>query len=572
MNSYLVKNINLLDDKMYRIICFGDSITKGYHSRFKKMVIELYSEYNPQVINAGIAGETSVDGLKRLDSVIEFNPNVVIIGFGMNDWRKGVNIEVFKNNVEFMIDEFKKRDIRTILLTINPDAYQKNQISKPLIQYNQEIKTIAYRKKLRIADVYSLWLKELPNVEMGLYDEIHPNEHVGNKIICTSLLQIIFRTQTVVVWAFNGLYPFCNYKCEYCYVHSTVNAGHYFCKDLTMDEWKEAFRSIFGNEKIIFYLSYGEPMLSQGFYNVLEMIADEPKWYGHITSNLSVPLERLVNTKLVKEGRFYINASFHPTQVKIEIFLKKLLFLRKKGIECPIVLVAHPIILQNFEYYINYFKKYNFLVHVRRFKGWYAGEIYPKNYSEEERNLIAKYCDDATIRYMLNESTVDLRGKLSYEGMYYILVDEKGDVWTSPDSKSKYLGNVFKKNVKLFTEPQPYKVRWNGSVNGVAALLETKYKELSGNFVLSFAKQGGVYKTNSGIIYKNLNTDFTNLNIKAEYGFPGSKKKTDALHRFFSIIQHNWNSLTHDFITRKIYPIAERSRRKIIKNIYTLFS
>ena len=42
-NSNLVKMKlnNLLDDKMYRIICFGDSITNGYHSRFKKMVREI---------------------------------------------------------------------------------------------------------------------------------------------------------------------------------------------------------------------------------------------------------------------------------------------------------------------------------------------------------------------------------------------------------------------------------------------------------------------------------------------------------------------------------------------------
>ena len=557
---------------MFRIICFGDSITKGYYSRFEKMLRERYPDYNTQVINAGIVGETSVDGLRRLHEVIESNPNVVIIGFGMNDWRKGVCITVFRKNIEYMVDKFEKQDIRTILLTINPDVHQKNQVSAPIVQYNQEIKSIAYKKKVRIADVYSLWLKELPNVKIGLYDEIHPNEHVGNKIICQALMRVIFRTQTVVVWAFNGLYPFCNYKCEYCYDHSTINDGHYFIKDIDMVEWRKAFRNTFGNEKVIYYLSYGEPMLSQGFYDVLEMIADEHKWYGHMTSNLSVPLERLVNTKLVKEGRFYINASFHPTQIKADKFLKKLLFLREEGVECPIVLVAHPLLLKDFQDYIHFFGKYDFLVHVRRFRGWYEGEHYPQAYTDDVRRLIAKYCDNATIRYMLNESNVDLRGKLSYEGMYYVLVDEKGDVWTSPDSKNKYLGNVFKNNVELFTEPQLYKVRWNGSVNGVAALLETGYRELSGNFVLSFAQQGGVYKTESGIIYKNISTDFTDSKIRAEFRFPGSEKKPDTVHHFFSKAKHKLNSLTQDYISRKVYPLVERNRRKIIKGLYTLFS
>ena len=95
---------------------------------------------------------------------------------------------------------------------------------------------------------------------------------------------------------------------------------------------------------------------------------------------------------------------------------------------------------------------------------------------DEQRRLVAKYCDDATIKYMLNESSVNMKGKLSYEGMYYVLVDENGDVWTSPDSKGQYHGNVFKKDVRLFTEPQPYPVSWCGSVNGIANSLETDYR------------------------------------------------------------------------------------------------
>ena len=553
-----------------RIVCFGDSITKAYCSRFEKLLKERYSDRNIQVINSGLVSETSVDGLRRLDEVLAHEPNIVIIGFGMNDWRKGVEKGAFKENIELMIDTFAKRDIRTILLTINPDAHVKGKVSKQLIEYNGLIRNIAYEKKIRIADVYTLWMKELPSVETGLYDEIHPNEHVGNQIICEAIMRVVFRSQTVVVWGFNGLYPFCNYSCEYCYVDSDVNARHNFRQDIALSEWHKAFKSTFGNEKLVFYLSYGEPTLSLHFYDVLDLIASEPKWYGHMTSNLSSPLERLVNTKLVKEGRFFINGSFHPTQVKPEKFLQQLLFLRENGIECPIVLVAYPPILKDFERYIQFFEKHGFLVHVRRFRGWYNGNYYPQSYTDDERRLIAKYCDDATIKYMLNEKSVDLKGKLSYEGMYYLLVDENGDVWSSPDSKSKYLGNIFKEDVRMFTEPQPYPVNWNGSVNGIASLLETGYSELTDNFVLSFARQGGVYKTGSGINYKNLNVNFSDPKIRREYGFPDAKIESTVFGKLVSKSKQEWNKLTREYLTRKIYPIVERKRRTIIKQIYEL--
>ena len=43
---------------------------------------------------------------------------------------------------------------------------------------------------------------------------------------------------------------------------------------------------------------------------------------------------------------------------------------------------------------------------------------------------------------------------LTYAGMYYILVDNDGDVWQTPDYHGRHpLGNVLKNNVRLFTEP-----------------------------------------------------------------------------------------------------------------------
>ena len=554
----------------YTIVCFGDSVTKSYSHRLSKVLAEKYPAYTLQVINEGVVSETTVGGLTRLNKILGYQPDIVLIGFGMNDWRKGVDKLTFEKNLKQMVTSFKEKAIRTILLTMNPDAHIKNKISEKLVEYNNVIRSVAYDEKVRIADVYSLWMRELPKPELGLYDEIHPNEHVGNKLICEAISRIIFRTQTVVVWGFNGLYPFCNYECPYCYVASDVNDQHHLKKEVPFKEWSQGFKTAFGNEKIVFYLSFGEPTLSLGFYDVLDMIAKNPNWAGHMTSNLSAPLDKLVNTQLVKEHRFFVNGSFHPTQVDHEKFLSQVLFLRDHGIECPVIIVAHPPVLPKLQFYVEFFSKNNFLVHIRRFRGWYNGKYYPSSYTEEERRKVAKYCDDATIKYMLNESTIDLKGKLSYEGMYYILADENGDIWTSPDSKSKYLGNIFKENVRLYTEPQPYTVKWNGSVNGVADLLETGYTELRNNFVMSFSNQGGVHKTESEVFYKNLTTDFSNSKVRQEYGFPNCDYITNLPQSFASKSRLKCNEITKEYITRKIYPVLERKRRSVIKSIYEL--
>ncbi len=548
-----------------KIVCFGDSITKGYCNRFENQIKKEYSDLQINVINAGVVSETTVDALQRLNQVIKLEPDVVVVGFGMNDWRKGVAEEAFRNNLVHIVEELDKRFIRVVLMTMNPDYHQKGQVSKQLIEYNETIRNIAHEKKVRIADTYSLWLEELPNIKEGLSDEIHPNERVGNEIICKALMRIVPRSQTVIVWAFNGIYAFCNYKCEYCYVPSQVNMGHHFQGDIK--EWHDAFKNTFGNQKLVFYLSFGEPTVAKSFYDVLDMIAGEPNWYGHITSNLSVPLERLAGTKLVKEGRLDINGSFHPTQTTIDKFLKKLLFLREHGIECPVVFVMYPPFIKKFEEWFKIFKEHNFLFHIRRFRGWYKGKYYPKAYTEEERQLIAKYCDDATIKYMLNDFNVDFKGWLSYQGMYYLFVDPHGDVQTSPDSSDKYLGNIFKGNVKLFTEPQPYGNDWNGSVNGVASFLDLNYRELEDNFVISFARQGGVYHTENSVYYKNMDTDFNDPKIRKEYNFPlVGEYREGFLDRAKERILAEYFR-RREYVYREIYLRVLRKRNRVLKTI-----
>ena len=551
-----------------RIVCFGDSVTKGYYKKFDSRVRDAYSDYQIEIINAGEVGETSADGVQRIEKIIDLNPEVAIVGFGMNDWRKGVRIEDFRSNIELIVDSFCRCNIRVILMNINPDGHRKGEVSREIIEYNKIIKDVALTKSVQIADIYSSWLKQLPEIKVGLSDDFHPNK-IGNEIICEVLMRTVPRSQTVVVWAFNGVHAFCNYKCEYCYVSSDVNVGHHFRGNI--DGFHHAFKDTFGNRKIVFYLPFGEPMAGRGFYDVLDMIAEEPNWTGHITSNLSLPLDKLVKMKLVKDGRLNINGSFHPTQVSVDEFLTKLLFLREHGIECPVVFVMYPTFIKDFEGYFEAFNRHHFLVHVRRFRGWYDGRFYPEAYTNDERKYIARYCDDATIKYMLNDSSINLKGKLSYEGMHYVLTDETGNVYPSPDNTDKYLGNVFKGDVKLYTEPQPYRLSWNGSVNGVASLLELNYRELEGNFVVSFAKQGGVYYTPNDIYYKNLNTDFDSLAIMQEYGFP--LKRYDNKLFINSVIRklkRQYSIVVRKYFDRKIYPVLERRVASMIRFIGNL--
>ena len=88
---------NGIRDK-YRIVCLGDSITHGenlpYEDAHPAILADLLRERHPQldavVINAGMCGHTSVQGLARLErDVLWYQPHVVFVAFGLNDGNLG---------------------------------------------------------------------------------------------------------------------------------------------------------------------------------------------------------------------------------------------------------------------------------------------------------------------------------------------------------------------------------------------------------------------------------------------------------------------------------------------------
>ena len=80
------------------IACFGDSITAGPgidpgHTWPDDLQADLDRRgYHYKVVNAGISGNTSKDGVDRLQDVLRLHPAIVIVEFGGNDGLRGLPI------------------------------------------------------------------------------------------------------------------------------------------------------------------------------------------------------------------------------------------------------------------------------------------------------------------------------------------------------------------------------------------------------------------------------------------------------------------------------------------------
>ncbi len=98
------------------ILCMGDSLTAGYRldpsDAYPALIQTRIEErgWEFEVINAGVSGETTAAGLRRLSWLLKNPVAVMILELGANDGLRGVPVETVKANLQQIIDEARDRD------------------------------------------------------------------------------------------------------------------------------------------------------------------------------------------------------------------------------------------------------------------------------------------------------------------------------------------------------------------------------------------------------------------------------------------------------------------------------
>lgn len=106
--------------KQDTILAFGDSLTYGYGAKPEESYPELLSKYTGvNVMNAGVNGDTSEDGLNRLPALLE-DPSikVMILFFGGNDILQKRSLKDLKENLREMIVLAKEKEIDVLLVSV----------------------------------------------------------------------------------------------------------------------------------------------------------------------------------------------------------------------------------------------------------------------------------------------------------------------------------------------------------------------------------------------------------------------------------------------------------------------
>ncbi|WP_244465643.1 arylesterase [Devosia chinhatensis] len=104
------------------ILLYGDSLLAGFglsaDSAFLgQLQAALAAEgVEADLVNASVSGDTTADGLARLDWTLGEPPDAVMLGLGANDMLQGLSPQTARANLETMMDRFAALDLPVLLL------------------------------------------------------------------------------------------------------------------------------------------------------------------------------------------------------------------------------------------------------------------------------------------------------------------------------------------------------------------------------------------------------------------------------------------------------------------------
>ncbi len=106
------------------ILFFGDSLTAGYGlddpaaESYPALIGEKLKAAAPgwKIINAGLSGETTSGGLRRIDWVLRQPVDVFVLALGGNDGLRGIGVPVTKSNLEAIITKVRAKNPKAVIV------------------------------------------------------------------------------------------------------------------------------------------------------------------------------------------------------------------------------------------------------------------------------------------------------------------------------------------------------------------------------------------------------------------------------------------------------------------------
>ena len=176
-------------DSVPAIVCFGDSLTAGFGLDPGQSYPDLLQReldrrgYHYRVVNLGVSGDTTQDGLERLPLALAEKPRIVVLEFGANDGLRGQPVSNSQNNLARVIEALQQNGAQVVLAGITlPPNYGPDYIRK----FDAVFTALAARYKAPL--IPFLLAGVAGHSDLMQSDGLHPNAQ-GTRLVVGNVWQ-----------------------------------------------------------------------------------------------------------------------------------------------------------------------------------------------------------------------------------------------------------------------------------------------------------------------------------------------------------------------------------------------
>ena len=170
-----------------RIVVLGDSLTAGLglpvEQAFPSILQSRLDDqgYAFEVVNAGVSGDTTAGGLRRLDWALGGDVKVLIVALGGNDGLRGIPVSEMKQNLQTIVARTRERRIKVLLVGIEaPPNFGERYTN----EFRQAFRDVAREAGVAFVPFLLEGVAGIPALNQG--DGIHPTAE-GARIMANTI-------------------------------------------------------------------------------------------------------------------------------------------------------------------------------------------------------------------------------------------------------------------------------------------------------------------------------------------------------------------------------------------------
>ena len=138
-----------------------------------------------EVVNAGVSGDTTAGGLRRVEWALEGDVRVVILELGANDILRGQSVDEMKKNLAQIIERIKARGVAVLLAGMEAPTNSGREYGKGV---HEAFETLAREQHVVLIPFFLEGVAGNPSLNQG--DGIHPNAE-GTRLVTDTVYKFL---------------------------------------------------------------------------------------------------------------------------------------------------------------------------------------------------------------------------------------------------------------------------------------------------------------------------------------------------------------------------------------------